>query len=153
MKMVCHMTAKPETKFWKKLKEITPEVHWTRIESFSSPGVPDLHGVFRGKDGYPISFFVELKCTKLKKIALTPRQISWNYSYNEAGGLNFIMAATLPNRALYIYSGGMARELSITGLDTEPLAIIPYPWDPGKLLQVMESFLHYRESCDIATEL
>jgi hypothetical protein len=114
--------------------------------------VPDLHGVFRGKNGYPISFFVELKCTKLKKIALTPRQISWNYSYNEAGGLNFIMAMALSNRALYIYSGGMARELSITGLSTEPLAILEYPWNPGRMLQVMESFLHYRETCDVATE-
>lgn len=149
---MCHMTTKPETRFWKKLKEITPKVHWTRIESFSSPGIPDLHGVFRGKDGYPVSVFVELKCTKLKKVALTPKQISWNYSYNEAGGLNFILVETLPNRALYIYSGGMARELSITGLDTEPLATMPYPWDPGRMLQVMESFLHYRESCDIATE-
>ena len=84
-------------------------------------------------------------------MALTPRQISWNYSYNEAGGLNFILVETLPNRVLYIYSGGMARELSITGIGTEPLAILEYPWDPGKLLQVMESFLHYRESCDSAT--
>ena len=151
MKTVYHMTTKQETRFWKNLKQKTPKIHWTRIESFSSPGIPDLHGVFRGKDGYPISIFVELKCTKLKKVALTPRQISWNYSYNEAGGLNFILVETLPNRVLYIYSGGMARELSITGIGTEPLAILEYPWDPGKLLQVMESFLHYRESCDSAT--
>ena len=110
------MTAKQETKFWKKLKEITPKVHWTRIESFSSPGIPDLHGVFRGKNGYPVMFFAELKCSKMKKVALTPRQISWNYSYNEAGGLNFILVETLPNRDLYIYSGGVARELSLRAL-------------------------------------
>ena len=149
--MVCRMTTKPETRFWKKLKELTPNVHWTRIESFSSPGIPDLHGVYRGEDGYPVSVFVELKCSKLKKVALTPKQISWNYSYNEAGGLNFILVETLPNRDLYIYSGGVARELSITGIETEPLAIIPYPWDPGNLLGVLERFLHYRESCDLDT--
>ena len=62
------------------------------------------------------------------------------------------MAMALSNRALYIYSGGMARELSITGLSTEPLAILEYPWNPGRMMQVMESFLHYRETCDVATE-
>ena len=149
--MVCRMTTKPETRFWKKLKDVTPKVHWTRIESFSSPGIPDLHGVYRGEDGYPVSVFVELKCTKLKKVALTPKQISWNYSYYEAGGLNFIMVETLPNRALYIYSGGMARELSIAGIETEPLAILQYPWSGQELLLTMERFLHYRESCDLAT--
>ena len=87
----------------------------------------------------------------MKKVALTPRQISWNYSYNEAGGLNFILVETLPNRALHIYSGGVVRELSIAGIETEPLAIIPYPWHPGTLLGVLERFLHYRESCDSAT--
>ena len=120
------MTTKPETRFWKKLKDLTPKVHWTRIESFSSPGIPDLHGVYRGEDG-------------------------WNYSYYEAGGLNFIMVETLPNRALYIYSGGMARELSIAGIETEPLAILQYPWSGQELLLTMERFLHYRESCDLAT--
>jgi hypothetical protein len=45
----------------------------------------------------------------------------------------------------------MARELSITGIETEPLAIIPYPWSGQELLLTMERFLHYRESCDSAT--
>ena len=132
------MTTKPETRFWKKLKEITPKVHWTRIESFSSPGIPDLHGVFRGENGYPVSVFVELKCTKLKKVALTPRQISWNFSYNKAGGNNFILVENLSNRAIYIYSGSEVRELSIKGLDHSPLLMIHEPWD----MKLLKCTLH-----------
>ena len=85
------MTQKPETKFYKKLKSLTPEIHWTRFESLVSPGVPDLHGIFPTEWGHSISFWIELKCSEMKKVHLTPRQISWNFSYNKAGGNNFIL--------------------------------------------------------------
>ena len=130
------MTAKPETKFWKKLKSLTPEIHWTRIESTSSPGVPDLHGVYPTDWGYSISFWVEVKCSEMKKVRLTPRQISWNFSYNKAGGNNFILVENLSNRAIYIYSGSEVRELSIKGLDHSPLAPIQAPLGTN-LLQCM----------------
>ncbi len=131
------MVAKPETRFWKKLKDCTPRVHWTRVESFSSPGVPDLHGVFTDDKGRSHSFWVELKCTKLKKIHLTPKQISWNYSYNKAGGNNFIMAEALPYRALCVYSGSVVRELSVQGLDLSPLSIIKSPWTEDSILRII----------------
>jgi len=131
------VVAKPETRFWKKLKDCTPRVHWTRVESFSSPGVPDLHGVFTDDKGRSHSFWVELKCTKLKKIHLTPKQISWNYSYNKAGGNNFIMAEALLNRSLYIYSGSVVRELSVQGLNLSPSLIIKTPWTEDSILRII----------------
>ena len=146
------MTTKPETRFWKKLKECLSKVHWTRVESFSSPGVPDLHGVFKGKSGRSFSFWVELKCTKLKKIHLTPKQISWNFSYNRAGGNNFIMAQALGGRGVYIYSGSQVRELSITGLDTPPVAIVPYPWNQEVLLRCFDPVLHYGDLSPVGAD-
>ena len=134
------MTQKPETKFYQKLKSLTPEIHWTRVESLVSPGVPDLHGIFPTEWGHSISFWVELKCSEMKKVRLTPRQISWNLSYNKAGGNNFILVLNLSNRAIYIYSGSAVKELSIKGLDNSPLIVIREPWDI-KLLKVM---LHSR---------
>ena len=127
---------KPETKFYKKLKSLTPEIHWTRFESLVSPGVPDLHGIFPTEWGHSISFWIELKCSEMKKVHLTPRQISWNFSYNKAGGNNFILVLNLSNRAIYIYSGSEVRELSIKGLDHSPSLVIQEPWDV-KLLKVM----------------
>ena len=53
---------RPEKKFWQEIKNKTSNVNWTRIESWASPGVPDLFGVFKGlstKKG--IQFWVELK--------------------------------------------------------------------------------------------
>ena len=129
------MTAKPETKFWKKLKSLTPEIHWWRFESLVSPGVPDLHGILPTEWGYSVSFWVELKCSEMKKVHLTPKQISWNLSYNRAGGNNFILVLNLSNRAIYVYSGSAVRELSIVGLEHSPLVVIQEPWDM-KLLTV-----------------
>ena len=131
---------KPETKFYKKLKSLTPEIHWTRFESLVSPGVPDLHGIFPTEWGHSISFWIELKCSEMKKVHLTPRQISWNFSYNKAGGNNFILVQNLSNRAIYIYSGSAVRELSIKGLDHSPLLVIPEPWD----VKLLKCTLHPR---------
>ena len=130
------MTQKPETKFYKKLKSLTPEIHWTRFESLVSPGVPDLHGIFPTEWEYSTSFWIELKCSEMKKVHLTPRQISWNFSYNKAGGNNYILVLNLSNRAMYLYSGSAVKELSIAGLDHSPLIVIREPWDM-KLLKVM----------------
>ena len=126
---------KQETKFYRKLKSLTPEIHWTRVESLVSPGVPDLHGIFPTDWGYSVSFWVELKCSEMKKVHLTPRQISWNLSYNKAGGNNYILVLNLSNRAIYIYSGSAVKELSIAGLEHSPLAMLQEPWDT-KLLHI-----------------
>ena len=35
-------TMKPESKFWQIIKKNTPKIQWTRLESWSSFGTPDL---------------------------------------------------------------------------------------------------------------
>ena len=35
---------KPESKLWQKIKKNTPKIQWTRLESWSSFGTPDLLG-------------------------------------------------------------------------------------------------------------
>ena len=47
----------PETKLWKLLKKNTPEIKWSRIESWAVPGIPDLLG-YHDSCGL---FMVELK--------------------------------------------------------------------------------------------
>ncbi len=41
------MGTKPESQLWYKLRDGTKDlgVFWTRLESWASPGVPDLHGI------------------------------------------------------------------------------------------------------------
>ena len=76
---------KPESKLWKHLKQNTEsKVFWTRIESWSLPGVPDLHGIIEGKP-----FWLELKVHRLKKInslLLSPHQKLWQIRYSQEKG-------------------------------------------------------------------
>ena len=56
----------PEAKLYKKLRKVSKEISWIRIENLSSLGTPDLLG-------YNTSgtfFTVELKCTKGNKIKI-----------------------------------------------------------------------------------
>ena len=65
---------KKESDLWKLLKKNTPEIKWTRLESWASFGVPDLLG-YHDSCGF---FLVELKLVKKykqKKLSLSPHQI------------------------------------------------------------------------------
>ena len=35
-----------ESTFWKSVRSITPNISWTRMETYGTPGIPDLLGVF-----------------------------------------------------------------------------------------------------------
>ena len=54
------MAKKLESKFWQEVKQNTPGISWTRLESWASAGVPDLLGY--NKKGH--FFTVELKVTR-----------------------------------------------------------------------------------------
>ena len=61
---------KPETKLWKLLSKKTPQIRWTRLESWSSFGTPDLLG-YHDNCGF---FMVELKVAHSHKITFSPHQ-------------------------------------------------------------------------------
>ena len=54
---------KNESKLWQKLKKSTPNITWTRVESWASFGFPDLVG-YTENTGF---FTVELKIVKGNK--------------------------------------------------------------------------------------
>jgi hypothetical protein len=55
---------KNESRLWQKVKKHTPNITWTRVESWATFGFPDLVG-YTEKRGF---FTVELKLTKAKKL-------------------------------------------------------------------------------------
>jgi hypothetical protein len=57
---------KPESKFWQQVKKNTPKIKWTRLESWTSFGVPDLLG-YHDSCGF---FMCELKVANGNKIHL-----------------------------------------------------------------------------------
>ena len=68
---------KPESKLWQKVKKNTPNITWTRVESWASFGFPDLVG-YTGNTGF---FTVELKVTKSNRVALSPHQIAFHVKH------------------------------------------------------------------------
>ena len=128
---------KPESKFWKLIKENLKDIHWTRFENWASQGVPDCYGI---KDG--VSIWVELKVITSNRIKLSPFQISWNFSHSLQGGRNFIMATAFPQSLLYIFPGSVVHSLgSIANLPSNHWAIDMVngrrPWQ-----QVRDILLH-----------
>ena len=61
---------KPESKFWQIIKKKTPKIHWTRLESWSSFGTPDLLG-YHDTCGF---FMCEMKIARGPKIVFSPHQ-------------------------------------------------------------------------------
>jgi len=105
------MPAKPESKFWKQLKDGTADldVLWTRIESWASPGVPDLFGVYQGH-----SFWLELKVSRLKTVKyvdLSPQQILWQTLHCQAGANVWNLVEHPSSSAIKLFNGTRAIEL------------------------------------------
>ena len=104
-----------EQKLYKKLKELTPQIIWNRVENLSLPGMPDLLG-------YNTSgrfFTVELKVTKGRKIRFSPHQIAWHFTHPNN---TYILVQALGPRAVdryQMFRGSRIRELAASGLELE----------------------------------
>ena len=101
-----------EQKLYRKLKKITPQIIWNRIENLSLPGMPDLLG-------YNTSgtfFTVELKVTKGRKIRFSPHQIAWHVQHPNN---SYILVQALGPRAVdryQMFRGSRIMELYACGL-------------------------------------
>ena len=126
---------KPESKLWQLVKKNITSIHWTRLESWAMPGVPDVYGIQEG-----ISVFVELKVTSSNKIGLSPFQKNWLYNHYLQGGRSFIMLQHLKERSLYIFPSFVLHSpLAIT---TEPHYRVELPASPAAWAAVADHLLH-----------
>ena len=128
---------KPESKLWQMVKKNLPDVHWTRLESWAMPGVPDVYGIQEG-----VSVFVELKVTRSNKINLSPFQQNWLYNHYLHGGRSFIMLQTLDQRLLRVFPSSILHSpLRIT---SEPQLKVSYTGSAAgdAWAQVSEFLLH-----------
>ena len=108
-----------ERQLWKKLKNETTGISWTRLENWALFGTPDLLG-------YAPSgrfFTVELKTTgskKVKFVRFSPHQISFHIKHKKN---TFVLVACTLNQGLVrLYPGKKILELVDLGLKLEPLA-------------------------------
>jgi hypothetical protein len=116
-----------ESTFWKNIKAITPNIFWTRIETYGTPGLPDLLGVYM-HEPRNISFWCELKIAKGNQLLLSPFQISWNVKRFSLCQDNFIMAKIPETREICLWSGSLVRELAVNYTEVEPLFVVKQPY-------------------------
>ena len=108
-----------ERQLWRKLKNESKRIKWTRLENWALFGTPDLLG-------YPPSgnfFTLELKTTptlKSMKVRFSPHQISFHTTHKK--NTFILVACTLELGAFRLYPGSRILELVDLGLKLEPLA-------------------------------
>ena len=113
------MQKKPESKLWKAIRDGTRQlpVHWTRVESWATPGVPDLNGCYKG-----IDFWVERKglTTKSDKKfpQYRPHQIAWQTKRTQVGGLVWNLVHHPSSSSLLFMDG---KHLSQRLMDDDPV--------------------------------
>jgi len=87
---------KPESKFWQVVKKNTPEIKWTRLESWASFGVPDLLGYHDS-----CAFFMcELKIARNRKVHMSPHQILFHRTMTKR---NFILVKADAPRSVKLF--------------------------------------------------
>jgi len=108
-----------EKQLWKKLKNATTGISWTRLENWALFGTPDLLG-YSSRGTF---FTVELKVTTPKKpnfVRLSPHQVSFHMKHKKN---TFILVACSRELGHFrLYSGSRILELVDLGLKLEPLA-------------------------------
>ena len=108
-----------ERQLWKKLKNETTGISWTRLENWALFGTPDLLGYTNNGT----FFTVELKTTgskKVKFVRFSPHQISFHIKHEK--NTFVLVACTLDQGLVRLYPGKKILELVDSGLRLEPLA-------------------------------
>ena len=96
-----------EKELWRKLKNETTGISWTRLENWALFGTPDLLGYARSGT----FFTVELKVTTLRNpnlVRLSPHQISFHIKHKKN---TFVLVACALDQLVRLYPGSRVREL------------------------------------------
>ena len=108
-----------ERQLWRKLKNESKGITWTRLENWALFGTPDLLGYAPSGN----FFTVELKVTTVKNrnfVRFSPHQISFHIKHKK--NTFILVACTLKLGGFRLYPGSRILELVDSGLKLEPLA-------------------------------
>ena len=107
---------KRESKFWQLVKKNTPNIQWTRLESWTSFGTPDLLG-YNDSCGF---FMCELKVTDNHIIHFSPHQKMFHMTRTKR---NFILVQATSPRAIKLYESSATHGLLLDHRETPCLAL------------------------------
>ena len=106
---------KKESKFWQLVKKKTPQIQWTRLESWASFGVPDLLG-YNDNCGF---FLVELKVVEGNKVRFSPHQKLFHLTRKKR---NFILVNQPSLKLVKLYESSSIPGLLVDHRETPSLA-------------------------------
>ena len=92
------MSKTKESNLYNLIKTTIKNVHFTRIESYTLNGIPDLHCIYKGR-----TFWLELKANDINNCNLSKYQINWILKHQRHGGLVYILNKTIKERGLKLY--------------------------------------------------
>jgi penicillin-binding protein-related factor A (putative recombinase) len=93
------MSKTKESNLYNLIKTTIKNAHFTRIESYTLNGIPDLHCVYKGN-----TFWIELKANDIKNCNLSKYQINWILKHQRHGGIVYILNKTIKQGHLKLYT-------------------------------------------------
>ena len=93
------MSKTKESNLYNLIKTTIKNAHFTRIESHTLNGIPDLNCAYKGH-----TFWLELKANTIKNCNLSKYQINWILKHQRHGGLVFILNKTATQSGLKLYT-------------------------------------------------
>jgi len=118
------MSKTNEAKLYALLKKHLKKVHFTRIESYTENGIPDVNACYNGRD-----IWIELKANNSKDLGLSKWQKVWIAKRIKVGGTVFIMNRPLKERALKIYTGSVVLDPSFSSQEPRFTYKEPIDWE------------------------
>ena len=112
-----------EKKLRQNIKKYIPEAFFTRIESSTTNGIPDIFGIYYGQN-----FWLELKSDDVSFPALNKWQVVWINKFIKAGGTVIIFKETLLERSLKLYRP-VSRFTAPRTLVPRAVFSFPYDWE------------------------
>jgi hypothetical protein len=93
------MSKTKESNLYTLIKKTIKNAHFTRIESNTLNGIPDIHCAYKG-----FAFWLELKANDIKNCNLSKYQVNWILKYQRQGGVVYILNKTIKDRGLKLYT-------------------------------------------------
>jgi penicillin-binding protein-related factor A (putative recombinase) len=93
------MSKTKESNLYNLIKTTIKNAHFTRLESNTINGIPDIHCAYKG-----FAFWLEIKANDINNCNLSKYQINWILKYQRYGGLVFILNKAIKQGHLKLYT-------------------------------------------------
>jgi Holliday junction resolvase len=93
------MSKTKESNLYNLIKTTIKKAHFTRLESNTINGIPDVHCAYKGS-----AFWLEIKSNDINNCNLSKYQINWILKYQRHGGQVYILNKTIKQGHLKLYT-------------------------------------------------